>query len=60
MLEFFSYGEMVVEKLKERLKVFGDENDNIEIDINEEIFEGFVVGGGDEFINLENDFDIFE
>lgn len=41
------------------LRVFIDENDNIEIDINEEIFEGFVVGGGDDFINLENDFDIF-
>ncbi|KAM6220237.1 EH domain-binding protein 1 isoform 2-T2 [Rhynchocyon petersi] len=51
-----SYGEMAAEKLKERSKASGDENDNIEID-NEEIPEGFVVEGGDELTNLENDLD---
>lgn len=39
------------------LHVPTDENDNIEIDTNEEIPEGFVVGGGDELTNLENDLD---
>ncbi|XP_053443071.1 EH domain-binding protein 1 isoform X1 [Nycticebus coucang] len=55
MSELPSYGEMASEKLKERSKASGDENDNIEIDTNEEIPEGFVVGGGDELTNLEND-----
>ncbi|XP_023576593.1 EH domain-binding protein 1 isoform X2 [Octodon degus] len=57
MSELPSYGEMAAEKLKERSKASGDENDNIEIDTNEEIAEGFVVGGGDELTNLENDLD---
>ncbi|KAK2489519.1 hypothetical protein MC885_014467, partial [Smutsia gigantea] len=57
MSELPSYGEMAVEKLKERSKASGDENDNIEIDTNEEIPEVFVVGGGDELTNLENDLD---
>ncbi|XP_053522999.1 EH domain-binding protein 1 isoform X2 [Artibeus jamaicensis] len=57
MSELPSYGEMATEKLKERSKASGDENDNIEIDTNEEIPEGFVVGGGDELTNLENDLD---
>ncbi|XP_025788355.1 EH domain-binding protein 1 isoform X3 [Puma concolor] len=57
MSELPSYGEMAAEKLKERSKASGDENDNIEIDTNEEIPEGFVVGGGDELTNLENDLD---
>lgn len=39
------------------LRVPTDENDNIEIDTNEEIPEGFVVGGGDELTNLESDLD---
>ncbi|XP_012586974.1 PREDICTED: EH domain-binding protein 1 isoform X3 [Condylura cristata] len=60
MSELPSYGEMAAEKLKERSKASGDENDNIEIDTNEEIPEGFVVGGGDELTNLENDLDIPE
>ncbi|KAM9066528.1 EH domain-binding protein 1 isoform 2-T4 [Sarcophilus harrisii] len=33
------------------------EDDNIEIDTNEETPEGFVLGGGDELTNLENDLD---
>lgn len=40
------------------LHVPTDENDNVEIDTNEEIPEGFVVGDGDELTNLENDLDI--
>ncbi|XP_049640681.1 EH domain-binding protein 1 isoform X4 [Suncus etruscus] len=60
MSELPSYGEMAAEKLKERSKASGDENDNIEIDTNEEIPGGFVVGGGDELTNLENDLDISE
>jgi hypothetical protein len=39
------------------LHVLTDENDNIEIDTNEEIPEGFVVGGGDELTNIESDLD---
>ncbi|XP_026644726.1 EH domain-binding protein 1 isoform X4 [Microtus ochrogaster] len=57
MSELPSYGEMAAEKLKERSKASGDENDNIEIDTNEDIPEGFVVGGGDELTNIENDLD---
>ncbi|XP_066123313.1 EH domain-binding protein 1 isoform X1 [Saccopteryx bilineata] len=57
MSELPSYGEMATEKLKERSKASGDENDNIEIDTNEEIPDGFVVGGGEELTNLENDLD---
>ncbi|XP_008571531.1 PREDICTED: EH domain-binding protein 1 [Galeopterus variegatus] len=57
MSELPSYGETAAEKLKERSKASGDENDNIEVDTNEEIPEGFVVGGGDELTNLENDLD---
>ncbi|XP_031193883.1 EH domain-binding protein 1 isoform X5 [Mastomys coucha] len=57
MSELPSYGEMAAEKLKERSKASGDENDNIEIDTNEEIPEGFVVGGGDELTNVESDLD---
>lgn len=43
MLEFFSYGEMVVEKLKERLKVFGGELKNFVLYFtnNFEICNGF-------------------
>ncbi|XP_027720915.1 EH domain-binding protein 1 isoform X2 [Vombatus ursinus] len=33
------------------------EDDNIEIDTNEDTPEGFVLGGGDELTNLENDLD---
>ncbi|XP_027822508.1 EH domain-binding protein 1 isoform X3 [Ovis aries] len=57
MSELPSYGEMAAEKLKERSKASGDENDNVEINTNEEIPEGFVVGGGDELTNLESDLD---
>ncbi|XP_076402210.1 EH domain-binding protein 1 isoform X20 [Peromyscus maniculatus bairdii] len=57
MSELPSYGEMAAEKLKERSKASGDENDNIEIDTNEDIPEGFVVGGGDELTNIESDLD---
>ncbi|CAO2640795.1 EH domain-binding protein 1 [Lemmus lemmus] len=57
MSELPSYGEMAAEKLKERSKASGDENDNIEIDTNEDTPEGFVVGGGDELTNIENDLD---
>ncbi|XP_006251630.1 EH domain-binding protein 1 isoform X9 [Rattus norvegicus] len=57
MSELPSYGEMAAEKLKERSKASGDENDNIEIDTNEESPEGFVVGGGDELTNIESDLD---
>ncbi|XP_058523851.1 EH domain-binding protein 1 isoform X2 [Ochotona princeps] len=60
MSELPSYGEMAAEKLKERSKASGDENDNIEIDTNEEVPEGFVVGGGDELTNLEYDLDTSE
>ncbi|XP_037662986.1 EH domain-binding protein 1 isoform X2 [Choloepus didactylus] len=60
MSELPSYGEMAAEKLKERSKASGDENDNIEIDTNEESPEGFVVGGADELTNLGNDLDIPE
>ncbi|XP_051056585.1 EH domain-binding protein 1 isoform X3 [Phodopus roborovskii] len=55
--ELPSYGEMTAEKLKERSKASGDENDNTEIDTNEDIPEGFVVGGGDELTNIESDLD---
>uniref|UniRef100_A0A8C5LL40 EH domain binding protein 1 n=1 Tax=Jaculus jaculus TaxID=51337 RepID=A0A8C5LL40_JACJA len=55
-----SYGEMAAEKLKERSKASGDENDNIEIDTDEESPEGFVVEGGDALTNIENDLDIPE
>ncbi|XP_007108173.2 EH domain-binding protein 1 isoform X1 [Physeter macrocephalus] len=57
MSELPSYSEMAAEKLKERSKASGDENDKVEIDTKEEISEGFVVGGGDELTNLENDLD---
>ncbi|KAL6037554.1 hypothetical protein STEG23_001544, partial [Scotinomys teguina] len=57
MSELPSYGEMAAEKLKERSKASGDENDNIEIDTNEDIPEGFVVGDGDELTNIESDLD---
>ncbi|XP_075800576.1 EH domain-binding protein 1 isoform X2 [Microtus pennsylvanicus] len=57
MSELPSYGEMAAEKLKERSKASGDENDNIEIDTNEDTPEGFVVGGGDELTNIESDLD---
>ncbi|XP_051021283.1 EH domain-binding protein 1 isoform X2 [Acomys russatus] len=57
MSELPSYGEMAAEKLKERSKASGDENDNIEIDTNEAIPEGFVVGGGDELTKIESDLD---
>lgn len=60
---YFSY--TVLEKLYKNINniltllphVLTDENDNIEIDTNEEIPEGFVVGGGDELTNLEYDLD---
>ncbi|KAM9066533.1 EH domain-binding protein 1 isoform X9 [Sarcophilus harrisii] len=57
MSELPSYSEIAAEKLKERSKASGDEDDNIEIDTNEETPEGFVLGGGDELTNLENDLD---
>lgn len=39
------------------LHVLTDENDNIEIDTNEEVPEGLVVGGGGELTNIESDLD---
>uniref|UniRef100_A0A4X2L7P0 EH domain binding protein 1 n=1 Tax=Vombatus ursinus TaxID=29139 RepID=A0A4X2L7P0_VOMUR len=57
MSELPSYSEIAAEKLKERSKASGDEDDNIEIDTNEDTPEGFVLGGGDELTNLENDLD---
>ncbi|XP_030304445.1 EH domain-binding protein 1 isoform X2 [Calypte anna] len=60
MSELPSYSEMAAEKLKERSKTSGDEDeddDNIEIDTNEEVPECSVTGGGDELTNLENDLD---
>ncbi|NWU97697.1 EHBP1 protein, partial [Upupa epops] len=61
MSELPSYGEMAAEKLKERSKASGDEDDdNIEIDTNEEVPECSVTGGGDELTNLENDLDSTE
>nr|XP_020841135.1 EH domain-binding protein 1 isoform X6 [Phascolarctos cinereus] len=57
MSELPSYSEIAAEKLKERSKASGDEDDNIEIDTNEDTAEGFVLGGGDELTNLENDLD---
>ncbi|XP_072491534.1 EH domain-binding protein 1 isoform X4 [Notamacropus eugenii] len=57
MSELPNYSEIAAEKLKERSKASGDEDDNIEIDTNEETPEGFVLGGGDELTNLENDLD---
>ncbi|RMC07828.1 hypothetical protein DUI87_15297 [Hirundo rustica rustica] len=60
MSELPSYTEMAAEKLKERSKASGDEDeedDNIEIDTNEEAPECSVTGGGDELTNLENDLD---
>ncbi|XP_044519312.1 EH domain-binding protein 1 isoform X7 [Gracilinanus agilis] len=57
MSELPSYSEIAAEKLKERSKASGDEDDNIEIDTNEETPEGFVLGVGDELTNLENDLD---
>uniref|UniRef100_A0A8D0H9F8 EH domain binding protein 1 n=1 Tax=Sphenodon punctatus TaxID=8508 RepID=A0A8D0H9F8_SPHPU len=57
MSELPSYGEMAGEKLKERSKASGDEDDNTEIDTNEEIPECAVTSGGDELTNLENDLD---
>ncbi|NXH13779.1 EHBP1 protein, partial [Bucco capensis] len=63
MSELPSYGEMAAEKLKERSKASGDEEeeeDNIEIDTNEEVPECSLTGGGDELTNLENDLDSTE
>ncbi|KFW07699.1 EH domain-binding protein 1, partial [Eurypyga helias] len=62
MSELPSYSEMAAEKLKERSKASGDEDedDNIKIDTNEEVPECSVTGGGDELTNLENDFDSTE
>ncbi|XP_020841133.1 EH domain-binding protein 1 isoform X6 [Phascolarctos cinereus] len=73
MSELPSYSEIAAEKLKERSKASGGlakspvlvaselsfiyEDDNIEIDTNEDTAEGFVLGGGDELTNLENDLD---
>ncbi|XP_061478261.1 EH domain-binding protein 1 isoform X2 [Rhineura floridana] len=59
MSELPSYSEMAAEKLKERSKASGDddENDNIEIVTNEEIPECTVTGGEDQHTNLENDLD---
>ncbi|XP_019404740.1 PREDICTED: EH domain-binding protein 1 isoform X4 [Crocodylus porosus] len=59
MSELPSYSEMAAEKLKERSKASGDEDedDNIEIDTNEEVPECSVTEGGDELTNLENDLD---
>ncbi|XP_001511121.1 EH domain-binding protein 1 isoform X3 [Ornithorhynchus anatinus] len=57
MSELPSYGEMAAEKLKERSKASGDEDDNIEIDTNEEIPGDFVMESGDELTNLGNDLD---
>ncbi|KFW92380.1 EH domain-binding protein 1, partial [Phalacrocorax carbo] len=63
MSELPSYSEMAAEKLKERSKASGDEDEddgNIEIDTNEEVPECSVTGGGDELTNLENDLDSTE
>ncbi|XP_019404741.1 PREDICTED: EH domain-binding protein 1 isoform X5 [Crocodylus porosus] len=62
MSELPSYSEMAAEKLKERSKASGDEDedDNIEIDTNEEVPECSVTEGGDELTNLENDLDSSE
>ncbi|XP_074944454.1 EH domain-binding protein 1 isoform X10 [Phalacrocorax aristotelis] len=63
MSELPSYSEMASEKLKERSKASGDEDEddgNIEIDTNEEVPECSVTGGGDELTNLENDLDSTE
>ncbi|KAM9271620.1 EH domain-binding protein 1 [Morus bassanus] len=63
MSELPSYSEMAAEKLKERSKASGDEDEddgNIEIDTNEEVPECSVTGGGDELTNLENDLDSME
>ncbi|KAM7172868.1 EH domain-binding protein 1 isoform 1-T1 [Macrochelys suwanniensis] len=57
MSELPTYAEMAAEKLKERSKASGDEDDNTEINTNEEIPECSITEGGDELTNLENDLD---
>ncbi|KAM9155481.1 EH domain-binding protein 1 isoform 3-T3 [Pangshura tecta] len=57
MSELPAYTEMAAEKLKERSKASGDEDDNTEINTNEEIPECSITEGGDELTNLENDLD---
>uniref|UniRef100_A0A8D2JDV6 EH domain binding protein 1 n=1 Tax=Varanus komodoensis TaxID=61221 RepID=A0A8D2JDV6_VARKO len=59
MSELPSYGEMAAEKLKERSKASGDEdqNDHIEIVTNEEIPECTGTGGEDQHTNLESGLD---
>ncbi|KAM9155480.1 EH domain-binding protein 1 isoform 2-T2 [Pangshura tecta] len=60
MSELPAYTEMAAEKLKERSKASGDEDDNTEINTNEEIPECSITEGGDELTNLENDLDSTE
>ncbi|KAM7172869.1 EH domain-binding protein 1 isoform 2-T2 [Macrochelys suwanniensis] len=60
MSELPTYAEMAAEKLKERSKASGDEDDNTEINTNEEIPECSITEGGDELTNLENDLDSTE
>nr|XP_020646251.1 EH domain-binding protein 1 isoform X2 [Pogona vitticeps] len=59
MSELPSYSEMAAEKLKERSKASGDENqkDKTEIVTNEKIPECTITGGEDQHTNLENDLD---
>nr|XP_048698623.1 EH domain-binding protein 1 isoform X16 [Caretta caretta] len=57
MSELPTYAEMAAEKLKERSKASGDEDDNTEINTNEEIPECSITEGGDELTNPENDLD---
>ncbi|XP_043399925.1 EH domain-binding protein 1 isoform X11 [Chelonia mydas] len=60
MSELPTYAEMAAEKLKERSKASGDEDDNTEISTNEEIPECSITEGGDELTNPENDLDSTE
>nr|XP_048698607.1 EH domain-binding protein 1 isoform X2 [Caretta caretta] len=60
MSELPTYAEMAAEKLKERSKASGDEDDNTEINTNEEIPECSITEGGDELTNPENDLDSTE
>ncbi|XP_029449531.1 EH domain-binding protein 1 isoform X2 [Rhinatrema bivittatum] len=55
MSELPSYNDMATEKLKERSKASGDEEDNAEIDTNEAVPECSVMGSGDQLTNKKND-----
>ncbi|XP_064411759.1 EH domain-binding protein 1 isoform X2 [Latimeria chalumnae] len=57
MTELPSYNEMAAEKLKERSKTSGDEDDNLGVDSNEEMPECSFMGNGDQLTNLESDLD---